>query len=347
MSTNSKVRSFTLGLIVLLTLVFLGNAMPAVALEKVVLRLNWIPWSMHTAFYTAAEKGFYGKEGLEVEIRPAAGATQGPLLVGSGSEHFGLALTDIFINAKGNGVPVVAVSADQPDTPLCIFSLKKTGILKPTDLIGKNLGHAQASSNRILIDLAFETAGIDPKKIPRIEIPPGAEIQLMLAGKIDAAEGFYYGQPVTLKDKGFETNQIILRDLGLSMYGTVLYTSKQIAQKRPDLVEKFLRGTLNGLMYTYKHTNESVAYILKFAPERSLPLEVEKLKKIFDIYRCPDYREKGWGFMTDRKWASGISYLEKGGGFKGGSLKPSELYTNEFITRVPESKHFATMLFSD
>lgn len=138
MSTNSKVRSFTPGLIVLLTLVFLGNAMPAVALEKVVLRLNWIPWSMHTAFYTAAEKGFYGKEGLEVEIRPAAGATQGPLLVGSGSEHFGLALTDIFINAKGNGVPVVAVSADQPDTPLCIFSLKKTGILKPTDLIGKN-----------------------------------------------------------------------------------------------------------------------------------------------------------------------------------------------------------------
>src|SRR5262249_38258097 len=52
----------------------IASSTPAAALEKVVLGLDWQALGRHAGFFTAKAKGFYEREGLDVDIQRGYGA---------------------------------------------------------------------------------------------------------------------------------------------------------------------------------------------------------------------------------------------------------------------------------
>ena len=139
----SAARSLFARLGFVLTTILVANA--AQAADKVVLRINFTPWGMHAQYFGGRAQGFYAQEGIELEIRPPAAGQQNEVFIATGREQFGLTNADAFVKAKGSGLPIVAIMADQPDNPFSVITLKKSGIDSPEKMKGMKIAWFQAN----------------------------------------------------------------------------------------------------------------------------------------------------------------------------------------------------------
>ncbi|TCT00604.1 ABC transporter substrate-binding protein [Aquabacter spiritensis] len=308
-------------------------ALPAAALDKVVLRINFSPWAMHAQYYAAIAQGYYAKEGIELEIRPVSAGQSVEALVASGREHFGLDNADSFVQAKASGMPIVAILADQPDAPTAVITLASSGIAKANQLKGKKISWFQANVKSKL-DPLLKSAGLSRDDIEYVMVTRGAEVQMLAAGKVDAIWGYAFGQALTLESKGFPVNVLAMKDNGLVNYGTVIFTTEALIKSDPDLVRRFVKATLQGYIWTQKNQEAAVAEVIKVAPDRDQKLETKKLGIIFALYNSPDYVER-FGKMSDAKWAATIDSLAEDLPSK---PSPSSMYTNQFVDSIDEAK---------
>lgn len=314
-------------------------ALPAQALDKVVLRINFSPWAMHAQYYAAIAQGFYAKEGIEVEIRPPSAGQAGEALVASGREQFGVANADGFTKAKASGMPIIAIMADQPDAPVSVITLKSANINGPKDLKGKKITWFQANVKG-QIDPLLKKGGLTRDDIEFVLVSRGAEVQMLAAGKVDALWGYSFGQALTLEDKGFPVNIMTMRDNGLVNYGTVLYTNEDLVKTNPGLIQRFVNATMQGYLWAQKNQEAAVAEVIKVAPDRDLKLETRKLAIIFTLYNVPDYAER-FGKMTDAKWAATIDSLAEDLPTK---PAPSSMFTNRFVDASDAAKDLAAVV---
>src|SRR5262245_3075609 len=318
-----------------------GVPSAASAADAVIMRLNFSPWGMHAAYFGGRAQGYYKDEGIDLELRPPSQGQMGELLVGTGREQFGITNADSFIKARASGVPVIALMADQPDNPYSVIALKKSGIDAPAKLKGKKVAWFQALE-RGLLDPVIQSAGLTREDVELVTVARGAEVQLLVAGQVDALFGYSFGQALTLETRGFPVNVMPIRDYGVKTYGTVIYTSEALLKNNPELVKRFLRATVKGVIYAHDNAEAAVQEVIKHAPDREVPLETKKVLIIFTLYNVPDYAER-FGLMTDAKWTSSVELLAKGGDLAR-SPTPSEMYTNAVLESLPEAKTLATLI---
>ena len=310
-------------------------AMPARAADKVLMRINFTPWGMHAPLYGGLAQGFYRDEGIDLEIRPPSAGQQNEVFIGTGREQFGLSNADGFIKARGSGLPVVAVMADEPDNPFSVITLKKSGIDAPAKMKGKKMAWFP-SNVKGLVEPLLATGGLTASDVEFVNVARGAEIQMLAAGQVDAAFGYSFGQALTLDMKGFPTSVMPVKDYGVQFYGTVIYTSDALLKSNPDLVKRFVRATLKSYLWTRDNMEKAVAEIVKVSPDRDLKLETQKLAIIYGLYDTPDYAER-FGMMTDAKWQSSIDILAASGDLPK-KPAPREMYTNAIVEGLDEAK---------
>ena len=316
---------------------------PALALDQVVLRINFSPWGMHAQYFGGRAQGFYKQEGIELEIRPPSAGQQNEVFIGTGREQFGVTNADAFVKARGSGLPIVAVMADQPDNPFAVVALQKSGIDAPAKLKGKKLAWFQANIKG-MIDPLLASGGLTQKDVEFVSVARGAEVQMLAAGQVDALFGYSYGQALTLEGKGFPVHVMPVRDYGVKFYGTVIYTNDALLKSNPDLVKRFVRATMRSLIWTRDNIETAMKEIVAASPDRDLKLESKKLEMIYGLYNVPDYAER-FGRMTDEKWQSSIDLLAESGDL---SKKPSpkEMYTNAIVDSLDEAKELAQVIRS-
>jgi len=315
--------------------------LPAAAAEKVVLRINFTPWGMHAPFFGGRAQGFYEQEGIDLEIRPPSAGQQNEIFIGMGREQFGLSNADGFIKARGSGVPVVVVMADEPDNPFSIITLKKDGIDTPAKMKGKKLAWFP-SNVRGLVEPVLKAGGLTAKDVEFVNVARGAEIQMIAAGQVDAAFGYAFGQALTLDMRGFQTSVMPVKDYGVKFYGTVLYTSDALLKSNPDLVKRFVRATMKSYAWTRDNMEKAVAEVIKVSPDRDLKLETQKLAIIYGLYNTPDYAER-FGAMNDAKWQSSVDILADSGDLPK-KPTPQELYTNAIVESLDEAKTLSRLV---
>lgn len=320
---------------------WLSSAGSATAADKVVMRINFTPWGMHSQYFGGKAQGIYAAEGIDLEIRPPSAGQQNEVFIGTGREQFGVANADSFIKARASGLPVVAIMADQPDTPFSVITLKKANITKPADLKGKKLSWFQTNV-RGMIEPLLAAGGLKQTDIEFVNVARGAEVQMLAAGQVDAVFGYHYGQALTLDMRGFPTSVMKLNEYGVQFYGTVIYTSEQLLKSNPDLVKRFVRATQKSLIWSAANMEKAVGEVVKVAPDRDLKLETQKLEIIYGLYNSPDYSDR-FGLMNDAKWQSSIDILASSGDLP---KKPTakEMYTNTVVEGIDESKALARLV---
>ena len=321
--------------------VILGATGSASAEDKVVLRINFTPWGMHAQYFGGVAQGIYKAEGIDLEIRPPSAGQQNEIFIGTGREQFGLSNADSFIKARASGVPIVAIMADEPDTPFSVITLKKDNVSDPKQLKGKKLSWFQTNVKGIL-DPLLKQGGLTRADIEYVNVARGAEVQMLAAGQVDAVFGYHFGQALTLDMRGFPTSVMPLKDHGVQFYGTIIYTSDALLKSNPDLAKRFVRATLKSLIWTRDNMEAAVAEVIKVSPDRDLKLETQKLSIIYGLYNSPDFAER-FGRMNEAKWASSIKYLADEGDLPK-APSPSEMYTNAIIDGLDEAKTLAELV---
>jgi NitT/TauT family transport system substrate-binding protein len=279
------------------------------AADKLSVRLNWIPGSEHGYFYLAKEKGWYSAAGIDLEIIAGTGSTVAVTTVGSGSTDFALADGASVARGWEVGVPIVVTAVLLKESPAAVYSRKTAGIAAMKDLCGKRVGLNLKSTTTAQYRAMLALANLKDCKIEEVPMSAGGSKEV-LANAVDAAVTFAYEDPVQLKVKGIEVNEIIASEF-FKLYSLGLITNQKLLSTKPEVVSRFMQVTLKSMQYALANPNEALAAFLKAAPEASVDYERAKLTLFNKLLVADDTTGRSLGKQDIKGWQSSLDTMVK------------------------------------
>lgn len=284
--------------VVILAAVFL---VPALGVEKIIFRLNWIPGGDHTFYFVAKELGFYQELGLDVEIQRGRGSADTVSAVDVGLADIGLADAGVIAVARSRGAKVKIFAVIYARSPNGIKTTVETGIRTPHDLIGKSVGVPAGDAQRVLWPALAKANGIDPAKVVLVDIAPGAKPSALAAKRVDAVFDWIPGNvEYWAVDLGPDKLVIIpWAEWGVNPYGNSLFTTDRLIAERPDIIQRFLEGTLRAWQWSITNLDKAIEIFVKYNPE--VPSIAAKTRFVDDITRLvdsPEVRSLGLGWFS-------------------------------------------------
>jgi len=283
--------------------------------------------------YVALENNFWKESGLEIQIQPGGFEHDAIKLVASGADAFGVSSGPQLLQARANGVPVVAIGSTIPRSPIGWISKKESNIKTPFDFVGKKVGAQFGTHTEITFEALCKKNKIDIKSIDRV--PVKFDPRPFVTGDIDVLPVYIIDQPVDLASQGIELNIIDPGDYGVSLfYGNLYFTTENFVKNNPELVKKFLEGASKGWVWADKHNKEAVEILLKSVPDANREILNKKLNVTLNFIKKNGQPYKGV-FPTELKdWQTTYKLLKDYGEITD-DVELTKIFTNQFL---PERK---------
>jgi len=306
------------------------TAAHAQTLDKVRFGTNWLAEAEHGGFYQALADGTYKKYGLDVTIVPGGPNINNRILLPAGRLDFFMSANSLqTFDAVENNIPTIAVAASFQKDPQVLIArpeVKTFEDLKKLTLF--------VSKEGIVTYFQWLKAeyGFDEKKVK----PYTFNAQPFLADKNSAMEGYVTSEPYAIeKQAGFKPSVFLLADYGFNSYSTLIETRRDLVEKRPDLVQRFVEASAVGWYhYLYGDSLLGNALIKQHNPEMTddqLAYSIAKLKED-GIVDSGDTAKLGIGAMTDSRCEDFYEKMVRDGVTKPG-LDYKKGYTLQFVNK--------------
>jgi NitT/TauT family transport system substrate-binding protein len=304
----------------------------AQSLDKVRFGTNWVAEAEHGGFYQALADGTYRKYGLDVTIVPGGPQVNNRILLPVGKIDFFLSanLLQAF-DAVAQDIPTISVAALFQKDPQVLLAHPDQGIARFEDL--KNLTLFISSEGRATYFQWMKSEfGFRDEQVKPYTFNP----QPFLADKKSAMQGYVTSEPYAVeRAAGFKPKIFLLADEGFNAYSTLIETRRELVDKQPDLVRRFVEASIVGwLNYIYHDNSAANALIKRDNPEMSddlLAYSVAKLKE-YGIVDSGDSTKLGVGAMTDARVQSFFDKMVKAGVVKPG-IDLRKAYTLQFVDK--------------
>lgn len=296
------VRIFCRLVMVAAALAFAGAAC-AQQLTKIRFALDWRFEGQLAYFMMAKNKGYFEREGLDVAVDSGSGSGAAIGRIVGGSHDIGTGDMTALIEYLGNNpgqTRLQAVYLIYNTTPFMIQALKKSGMTRPQDLVGKKIAAPVFDSTRRTFPIFTKTIGIDPKTVTFINVDPALRETMVARGDADAAAGFELHK-LTLIARGVKEEDIVtfrLADYGFNMYGNAILVSAKMINENPKAVAAFVRASNRALIDTIANPAEAIKYNKEFDQLIDEKLELEKLKITLRAIDTGFARSNGLGAIS-------------------------------------------------
>jgi NitT/TauT family transport system substrate-binding protein len=275
-----------------------------IALDKVSFGTNWVAEAEHGGFFQAVADGTYAKYGLDVTIVPGGPNENNRMLLIAGKLDFFMAANTLMsLDAVANNVPVVTVAAIFQKDPQVLLTHPESKITKLEELKPLTLFVSKEGISSYFQWLKSEYGFSEDKVRPYTFNP-----QPFLADRHSAMQGYVTSEPYAVeKTAGFKPGVILLADFGFNTYSTLVETRRDLIDKKPDLVQRFVSASLVGWYnYLYGDNAAANAMIRKLNPEMTdelLAYSIARMKE-YGIVDSGDALRDGIGAMNDARMAS-------------------------------------------
>ncbi|WP_432402650.1 ABC transporter substrate-binding protein [Wukongibacter sp. M2B1] len=224
--------------------------------EKVVLQLRWNNQFQFSGYYAAEWMGYYGEEGLDVEIRSAFTDDNrilyAPKEVSEGRADFGIGSVDILIT-QNNGADLSVISSLFQRSPVEYYMKSDTPYNSIIDITTLNTARRKNDLLDIELQAMLISEGINPYNSNLIDDTEEFSVNDLITGKYDVIPGYLGTIPFYADKEGLDMQVIRPIDYGIDFYGDSLFTRKSLTLKNPELVEKFRRASLKGWKYALEN----------------------------------------------------------------------------------------------
>jgi NitT/TauT family transport system substrate-binding protein len=314
----------------LVMIAFAATPAAAQTLDKVSFGTNWVAEAEHGGFYQALADGTYKRYGLDVTIVPGGPNVNNRILLPIGKLDFFMSANTLqSFDAVEQNVPTLAVAAMFQKDPQVLIA--HPGVEKFEDLKGLTLFVSKegiASYYQWLkADFGFSEARVKPYTF---------NPQPFLADQSSAMQGYVTSEPYAVETQGgFRPKVFLLADHGFDAYSTLIETRRDLVERKPDLVQRFVDASIIGWYnYIYGDNRPGNDLIRKGNPEMTdalLAYSVGKMKE-YGIVDSGDTLTLGIGAMTDARMKSFFDKMVRAGVVKG-SIDLRRAYTLAFVNK--------------
>ena len=307
---------------------------PAAAqtLDKVSFGTNWLAEAEHGGHYQALADGTYRRYGLDVTIVPGGPQVNNRILLPVGRLDFYMSANTLQgFDAVEQNIPTLAVAAMFQKDPQILMAHPGEGIEKFEDLKKLTLFISKeglASYFQWLrADFGFSEAQVKPYT---------SNPQPFLADKKSAMQGYLTSEPYAVeKVAGFKPKVFLIADQGFNSYSTLIETRRDLVEKRPDMVQRFVDASIIGWYnYIYHDNRAANALIKRQNPEMTdelLAYSIAKMKE-YGIVDSGDATTLGIGAMTDERMKNFYDKMVRAGVVKP-SIDLAKSYTLQFTNK--------------
>jgi len=284
MSVNKKYIS-TLFTMLMFVQIFWVTPTPSYAqsLEKISVQLHWLNQFEFAGFYIAKEKGFYADAGLDVTILPfLIGKTNVVNTVVSNRAQYGVNYSSLIIDYH-KGMPVTSLAAIFQESPLVLMTRDDGNIKTVKDLENRKVMMGGDALNAAPIMALLNSHGLFRSDIQ--QIPHTHNIDDLILGHADAMTAYISNEPFDMAARQQAYRIFHPKNVGLSFYGDLLFSSEAEIRDHPDRADAFTKATLKGWKYAFSNIEETIQLIQsKYNDQHksyeSLLFEADELKKL-------------------------------------------------------------------
>jgi NitT/TauT family transport system substrate-binding protein len=149
-------------------------------------------------------------------------------------------------------------------------------------------------------------------------------------------QGYVTSEPFAVERQGgFKPVVFLLADYGFDAYSTLIETRRDLVEKQPGLVQRFVGASAIGWYhYIYGDSRPGNDLIKKQNPEMTdalLSYSIAKMKE-HGIVDSGDSVKLGIGAMTDARWKSFFDKMVRAGVVKPG-IDYRRAYTLQFVNK--------------
>jgi NitT/TauT family transport system substrate-binding protein len=302
----------------------------------ITIRLDFIVGGNHAPWFVALEKGFYAKRGLTVTIQPGTGSADTIRTIAAGGADVGFANVSTAIVGRSRGVPVVSV-AQLGYIAVTVLWREESDIKTLKDLEGKSWAISPGQAQWFLLPALARINNLDFKSIKIEETAPPLQPAALLARKADFITMFRASNDevaeMTAAKQGIRLKRIHMRDVGLDIYGSALIAKEEDIKRRPEMIQAYVEGTMEGLRYARDHQEEALRILLKRKPELDRELTRVQIKNgVEEVFIPTESLASGYGYMKPDVMEKTVKITNEF--FEvAGQVAVSGVYTNQFIRK--------------
>jgi NitT/TauT family transport system substrate-binding protein len=284
----------------------------------------------HGGFYQALADGTYDRYDLDVTIVPGGPNVNNRILLPVGKLDFFMSANTLqAFDAVEHDIPTVVVAASFQKDPQVLIAhpgVDKFEDLKKLTLFVSKEGMA-SYFQWLRKDYGFDESRVKPYTF---------NAQPFLADKNSAMQGYVTSEPYAIETQGHFTPKVfLLADHGFDAYSTLIETRRDLLEKRPDLVQRFVEASAIGWYhYLYGDSRPGNALIKKQNPEMTdalLAYSIAKMKA-YGIVDSGDALKLGIGAMTDARMKHFFDSMVRAGVVKG-TIDYKRAYTLQFVNK--------------
>ena len=223
----------------------------------------------------AKAKDFYGKHGLEIEVKYfTSGKRSLAAVMGGGA--------DIATNAESP--TTAAAMAKQPIAFLARINYafvktlvsEKSGIKGISDLAGKKIGYTVGTGGEVYTNYLLKKAGITKNDVTLVNMRPQELLPAMAAGSVDAINSW---EPNITNAKRAVKGASIIDTKGIYAESFNVLTLRPFLEKNPELFVRLMRSYIDAEKFLKENPEESIEIVAKRAG-----MEPSDLKAIWNDY---------------------------------------------------------------
>jgi len=308
-----------------LSLALLALPLAAAAQDKITFMTSWYAQAEHGGFYQAIAKGLYKKHGLDVTIKMGGPQVNGMQLMMAGQADMHMGYDFQVLKSLEQGLTPVTVATS--------FQHDLQGLLVHEDV--KSLGDLKGKT--ILVATAGRSSwwpwmrqryGYAEEQVR----PYTFNLQPFLADKNLAQQAYMSSEPFQAEKAGVKARFFLFARDGFPPYGTTIVATQKIVKEKPDVVQRFVRASMEGWKGYLEDPAAANELIKKDNPnmkDDQLAYAIAKLKEQ-NLVGGGDAAKMGIGVMTDERWKKTHEYMVSAG-LLPASVDVRQAYTTQFV----------------
>jgi NitT/TauT family transport system substrate-binding protein len=303
-----------------------GSTPPA----RAVIGLSYIPNVQFAPFYVGLADKLFDPVAAQVSLRHH-GATEGLFnALTSGGEDFLVAAGSEAMQARAEGVDVIAVGAYYKSFPVQVLALEGSPIVTLADLKGRRLGvPGRYGESWLAAQVALKTAGLTEQDVTIVEVGY-TQVAALTTKKVDAVIGFTTNELVQLQLAGANPRALPVAQGTVPLVSTCLLTTTAYAKAHPQVVRQVVQTVAAAIEATAADQPKAIDIAATQIPgwtAAARPSAEAVLKASIDLM---DVRDGTFGPALDAaQWTQMAHFLESAQLIKA-KLTATDAFTNSF-----------------